>query len=105
MSPKQAPDTLYVPLKHPPGEAQFDFGFAYAKMSGVITKIAWCHQRNNDAELSLPYSNVRYLQVFPLECTESFQEGLQRAFHRRYSGQTTLLGGVPILIKFDGLLR
>ena len=75
-----------MPLKHPPGEAQFDFGFAHAKIDGVLTKIAY-------AELSLPYSNVRYLQVFPVECTESFQKGLKRAFH--------FLGGVPTLIKFD----
>ena len=78
--------TLYVPLKHPPGEAQFDFGFARAKIRGVMTQLAY-------AELSLPYSNVRYFQVFPVECTESFQEGLKRAFH--------FLGGVPTLIKFD----
>ena len=83
---KKSNRTLYVPLKHPPGEAQFDFGFAQAKINGVVTKIAY-------AELSLPYSNVRYLQVFPIECTESFQEGLKRAFH--------FLGGVPTLIKFD----
>ena len=83
---KKSKRDVYVPLKHPPGEAQFDFGFAYAKIRGVMTKLAY-------AELSLPYSNVRYLQVFPLECTESFQEGLKRAFH--------FLGGVPILIKFD----
>jgi transposase len=78
--------SIYVPLKHPPGEAQFDFGFAEAKIGGVQTKIAY-------AELSLPYSNVRYLQVFPRECTESFQEGLKRAF--------LFLGGVPKSIKFD----
>ena len=78
--------TLYVPLSHPPGEAQFDFGYAYAVINGVKTKIAF-------AELSLPYSHVRYLQVFPRECTETFQEGLKRAF--------LFLGGVPTLIKFD----
>jgi transposase len=83
---KKSHRVLYVPLKHPPGEAQFDFGFAHAKIGGVLTKIAY-------AELSLPYSNVRYLQVFPVECTESFQEGMKRAFH--------FLGGVPTLIKFD----
>lgn len=98
---KKSHRTLYVPLKHPPGEAQFDFGFAHAKLRGVMTKIAY-------AELSLPYSNVRYrlvvalvAPVFPVECTESFQEGLKRAFHCRYSGQTILLDGVPTLIKFD----
>ena len=83
---KKSNRALYVPLKHPPGEAQFDFGFAHAKVKSKMTKLAY-------AELSLPYSNVRYLQIFPVECTESFQEGLKRAFH--------FLGGVPTLIKFD----
>jgi len=83
---KKSYRTLYVPLSHPPGEAQFDFGCAYAVINGVRTKIAF-------AELSLPYSHVRYLQVFPRECTETFQEGLKRAFR--------FLGGVPTLIKFD----
>jgi len=44
---KESRRTLSVPLKHPPGEAPFDFGHAYAKINGVMTKIAF-------AELSLP---------------------------------------------------
>ena len=34
-----------------------------------------------------------YWMTFPVECTESFQEGLKHAFH--------FLSGVPTLIKFD----
>ena len=45
------------------------------------------------AAISLPYSNVRYVQAFPRECTETFQEALKRFFH--------FLGGVPTLITFD----
>ncbi len=67
---KKSSQGVYVPLKHPPGEAQFDFAFAYVKIKGIVTKIAF-------TELSLPYSNVRYCQIFPGECTESFQEGLE----------------------------
>jgi len=78
--------TLYIPLSHPPGQAQFDFGFADAVIGGVRQKIAY-------ASLSLPYSNVRYVQAFERECTETFQESLIRFFR--------FLGGVPRLISFD----
>ena len=83
---KKSSRKVYVPLAHPPGEARFDFGFAHAKVSGERTKIAY-------GELSLPYSNVRFLQVFPKECTETFQESLKRAFE--------FLEGVPRRISFD----
>ena len=78
--------TLYMPLAHPRGHAQFDFGFAEAVIGGVRQQIAY-------AAMSLPYSNVRYVQAFPRECTETFQEALKRLFH--------FLGGVPSLISFD----
>ena len=32
---------VYMPLKHPPGEAQVDFGYAAVKMAGVLRKIAF----------------------------------------------------------------
>lgn len=77
---------LFIPLFHPRGQAQFDFGFAYAEIGGVRQQVAF-------AAMSLPYSNVRYVQAFPRECTETFQESLKRFFH--------FLGGVPTLITFD----
>ena len=78
--------TLYMPLAHYRGHAQFDFGFAEAVIGGVRQQIAY-------AVMSLPYSNVRYVQAFPRECTETFQEALKRLFH--------FLGGVLSLISFD----
>jgi transposase len=78
--------TLYMPLAHPPGEAQFDFGFADAVIGGVQQKVAY-------AAVSLPYSNVRYVQAFPKECIETLQESLVRFFQ--------FLGGVPRKISFD----
>ena len=77
---------LFIPLAHPHGHAQFDFGFAY----GIIGSV---HQQVAYAAMSLLHSNVRYVQAFPRECTETFQESLKRFFH--------FLGGVPMLIKFD----
>jgi transposase len=77
---------LFMPLAHPRGQAQFDFGFADAVIGGVRQKVAY-------AVMSLPSSNVRYVQAFPRECTETFQEALKRFFH--------FLGGVPTLLTFD----
>lgn len=43
--------------------------------------------------MTLPYSNALYIQVFPRECTEIFQEGHCRAFE--------FFGGVPVRISYD----
>jgi transposase len=49
-------------------------------LSGELTKMDSC-------VMSLRYSDVFCLQVFPRECTETFQEGHSRAFD--------FFGGVP----------
>jgi len=77
---------VFLPLSHPPGEAQVDFGFAEVVLTGVPTKVAVF-------VLSLPYSGAVYCQVFPRECTETFQEGHARAFQ--------FFGGVPKRIAYD----
>ena len=77
---------VFLPLVHPPGEAQVDFGFAKVIVAGVETDVAVF-------VLSLPYSDAVYIQVFPRECTETFQEGHARAF--------AFLGGVPTRIAYD----
>jgi len=77
---------VFLPLSHPPGEAQVDFGFAEVVLAGVPTKVAVF-------VLSLPYSGAVYCQVFPRECTETFQEGHVRAFQ--------FFGGVPKRIAYD----
>jgi transposase len=77
---------VFLPLSHPPGEAQVDFGFAKVVVAGVETQIALF-------VLSLPYSDAVYCQVFPRECTETFQEGHVRAF--------AFFGGVPRRIAYD----
>lgn len=62
-----------MPLSHPPGEAQVDFGFADVDLAGQRTKVALF-------VMTLPYSDAVFVQAFPRECTESFQEGHKRAF-------------------------
>jgi transposase len=77
---------VFLPLSHPPGEAQVDFGFAKVRLAGVETDVAVF-------VMSLPYSDAVYCQVFPRECTETFQEGHARAF--------AFLGGVSAKIAYD----
>ena len=77
---------VFVPLTHPPGEAQVDFGEAEVVLDGRPTKVAVF-------VLSLPYSDAIYCRAFPRECTEAFLEGHVRAF--------AFLGGVPRRISYD----
>ena len=77
---------VFVPLSHPPGEAQVDFGFAYVDVAGERQQVALF-------VMSLPYSDALYIQAFPRECTEAFLEGHNRAFH--------FIGGVPRKIRYD----
>lgn len=77
---------VFMPLSHAAGEAQFDFGEAEVVLQGQPTKVAFC-------VMSLPYSDAFFVQVFPRECTETFQEGHCRAFE--------FFGGVPRRISYD----
>jgi len=77
---------VFMPLSHPPGEAQFDFGQATAIYRGREIKIHFF-------VMSLPYSDAFFCQAFPRECTETFQEGHRRAFE--------FFGGVPRRISYD----
>ena len=83
---KQQTAEVFMPLAHPPGEAQFDFGEAKAVYRGREIKVMFC-------VMSLPYSDAFFCQAFPRECTETFQEGHVRAFH--------FFGGVPNRISYD----
>lgn len=77
---------VFLPLDHPPGEAQVDYGFATVTLAGVETKVAVF-------VMSLPHSGAVHVQVFPRECTETFLEGHVRAFR--------FFGGVPRRIAYD----
>jgi transposase len=77
---------VVVPLAHPPGEAQVDFGQAEVVLDGQPTTVAVF-------VLTLPYSDAIDCQAFPREGTEAFLEGYVRAF--------AFLGGVPRRISDD----
>lgn len=83
---RQGRQEVFLPLSHPPGEAQVDFGYAYVDLDGLREQVALF-------VMTLPYSDAVYLQAFPRECTEAFQEGHRRAFE--------FFGGVPRRISYD----
>ena len=83
---KQSHQEVFLPLSHPPGEAQVDFGEATANLNGQERKVALF-------VMTLPYSGAIFIQAFPRECTETFLEGHRRAFE--------YFGGVPRRISYD----
>ncbi|QDU88970.1 Integrase core domain protein [Pirellulimonas nuda] len=83
---RQGSQEVFLPLSHPPGEAQVDFGYAYVDLAGERVQVALF-------VMTLPYSDALFIQAFPRECTESFQEGHKRAFE--------FFGGVPKRISYD----
>ena len=83
---RQSRQEVFLPLSHPPGEAQVDFGEAVVELAGERTRVALF-------VLTLPYSGAIFVQAFPRECTETFLEGHRRAFES--------FGGVPRRIRYD----
>jgi transposase len=77
---------VFVPLAHPPGEAQVDFGHAEVVIAGERVKAAYF-------VMTLPHSDAFFVRAYPKECTESFQDGHVRAFE--------YFGGVPTRISYD----
>ena len=77
---------MFVPLSHPPGHAQCDFGEALVVIGGVQQK-AHCFV------LDLPHSDGCFVKAYPAETTEAFLDGHVSAF--------SFLGGVPQSILYD----
>jgi transposase len=82
----QVKQEVFMPLIHRPGEAQVDFGYALAKVAGVLRRVGFF-------VIVLPHSDVFFVMAFERECTESHWEGHARAFE--------FFGGVPIRISYD----
>ena len=83
---KQRRREMFVPLAHPPGHAQADFGEALAVIGGVERKIHFL-------VMELPHSDACFLKAYPAETTEAFCDGHVAAFE--------FFGGVPISILYD----
>jgi transposase len=77
---------MFVPLEHPPGDAQADFGEAQAVIGGEELKAHYL-------VVDLPQSDDCFVMAFAAETTEAFLEGHNHAF--RY------FGGVPRTMLYD----
>ena len=77
---------MFVPLVHPPGHAQADFGEALAVIGGVERKIHYF-------AYDLPHSDANFVVAYPAETTEAFCDGHVQAF--------AFFGGVPQSILYD----
>ena len=64
---------MFVPLVHPPGHAQADFGEALAVIGGVERKIHYF-------AYDLPHSDANFVVAYPAETTEAFCDGHVQAF-------------------------
>jgi len=79
----------FIPLAHPPGQAQIDFGvFQYTDSLGQA-------QKGHALVVAFPYSNAGWMQVFPSGNQECLLEGLMRVFER--------IGGAPQRVLADNM--
>lgn len=76
----------FLPLDHPEGEAQVDFGKADYTENGLLISGSYL-------VVSFPFSNTGYWLLFPGETAECLLEGMRLIF--KY------IGGVPTRIWFD----
>ena len=76
----------FVPLAHPAGEAQVDFGEALVVIAGV-------EQKAHFLAMDMPHSDDGFVAAFPGETTEAFQQGHVLAF--------SYFGAVPTRILYD----
>jgi len=83
---RQRAQEMFVPLVHPPGHAQVDFGEALGIIGGVERKIHFF-------AFDLPHSDACFVVGYPAETTEAFCDGHIRAFG--------FFGGVPQSILYD----
>jgi transposase len=83
---KRRTQEVFVPLSHPPGHAQVDFGEALGEIDGVRCKLHYF-------AMALPHSDAFFIKAYPAETTEAFCDGHVSAF--------AFFGGVPLSILFD----
>jgi transposase len=77
---------MFVPLVHPPGHGQADFGEAVAVVGGEERRIHFL-------AVDLPHSDACFVKAYPAETTEAFCDGHNAAF--------AFFGGVPQSMLYD----
>ena len=79
---------IYVPLSHPPGHAQCDFGQARAAIGGGVQAIHYF-------VLDLPHCDGCFVKAYLAVTADAFCDGHVSAF--------SFLGGVPRSIVYDNM--
>ena len=77
---------MFIPLVHPPGHAQADFGEAVVVIGGI-------EQKAHFFAFDLPHSDACFVKAYPAETTEAFCDGHNSAF--------AFFGSVPQSILYD----
>jgi transposase len=83
---KRSGKEMFVPLSHPPGHAQADFGEALVVIGGVEQKAYYF-------AFDLPHSDAGYVRAYPAANTEAWLDGHVHAFG--------FFGAVPQSILYD----
>ncbi|WP_346137064.1 IS21 family transposase, partial [Streptomyces carpaticus] len=83
---KRTGKEMFVPLSHPPGHAQADFGEALVVIGGV-------EQKAHFFALDLPHSDACYIRAYPAANTEAWLDGHVHAF--------AFFGAVPQSVLYD----
>ena len=91
---QQRAQEMFVPLMHPPGHAQADFGEALAIIGGVEQKIHYF-------AFDVPHSDANFVVAYPAETTEAFCDGHVQAFAFFANLSETGASGVPQSILYD----
>ena len=76
----------FVPLAHPAGHAQADFGTAWAVIGGVTRKVHFL-------VVALPHSDAIFVKAYAAETAEALCEGHVAAF--------AFFGGIPVSVLYD----
>ena len=77
---------VFVPLSHPPGHAQADFGEALVRIGGV-------EQKAHVFVLDLPHSDACHVRAYPAAVAEAWVDGHIHAF--------AFFGAVPQSVLYD----
>ena len=77
---------MFVPLTHPPGHAQADFGEAMVIIGGV-------EQKAHFFAFDFPHSDACYIRAYPAAVSEAWVDGHVHAF--------AFFGRVPVSVLYD----
>ena len=77
---------MFVPLSHPPGHAQADFGEAMVIIGGV-------EQKAHFFAFDLPHSDACFVRAYPAATSEAWVDGHVHAFR--------FFGKVPVSVLYD----